>query len=62
MDPKELYSFYTQKKEEAEKAALNTVDEQLRSRWLAIAEGYRILASGHKGGFRSARDPFKSRT
>ncbi len=59
MQPHELFRFYTDKMEEARKAADATLDESLRMRWLSIAEGYRILAVGHRPGGKQRREPKK---
>lgn len=59
MQPHELFRFYTEKMEEARKAAANTQDDFLIDRWLSIAEGYRILALGHRPDGKRRLEPNK---
>jgi hypothetical protein len=57
MHPHELFRFYTEKMEEARKAAADTQDEFLIDRWLSIAEGYRVLALGHRPAQKRRSEP-----
>jgi len=59
MQPHELFRFYTEKMEEARKAAAETQDDVLIARWLSIAEGYRVLALGHRPRGKGRAEPKK---